>query len=133
MNEKSIRWKQRLQNFNKAFETLKLGVDLDQPNKLEQQGIIQSFEFTFELAWKTMKDYLESKDILANYPRDVIKEAFQHGIIHNGEIWMEMLEQRNFMSHTYNEQRAKLALTKIKESYFGAILGVLTFFNNNAN
>ncbi len=130
MNPKSIRWKQRLQNFNKAFETLKMGVDIEYPNKLEQQGIIQSFEFTFELAWKTMKDYLESKEVQVGFPRDVIKQAFHYEIIKNGELWMEMLEQRNLMSHTYNEQTAQLALQKIRQAYYQAINDVLTFFKS---
>ena len=62
------------------------------------QGIIQSFEFSFELAWNTLKDYLESQRILASFPREVLKLAFQHRILDQGTIWLEMLEQRNLLA-----------------------------------
>ena len=74
------------------------------------QGIIQSFEFSFELAWKTLKDYLESQGILASFPREVLKLAFQHRILDQGTIWLEMLEQRNLLAHTFNETSVSRAL-----------------------
>ena len=84
--DKSIIWRQCFQNFKKAYQTLQFGVSVEKPNILEQQGIIQCFEFTFELSWKTLKDLLESKEVIVGYPRDVIKEAFHHEIIENGEL-----------------------------------------------
>jgi len=74
------------------------------------QGIIQSFEFSVELAWKTLKDYLESQGILALFPREVLKIAFQHGMLDQGTIWLEMLEQRNLLAHTFNETSVSRAL-----------------------
>ena len=67
------------------------------------QDIIQSFKFSFELAWNTLKDYLESQRIPASFPREVLKLAFQHRILDQGTIWLEMLEQRNLLAHTFNE------------------------------
>ena len=107
---KQIRWKQRFENLQKALKRLQRGILLDEPNDLEVQGIIQSFEFSFELAWKTLKDYLESQGVLASFPREVLKLAFQHGILDQGTIWLEMLEQRNLLAHTFNEASVSRAL-----------------------
>ena len=73
-------------------------------------ALSQTYEITFELAWKTLKDFLESKEVVAQFPRDVIKEAFKNKIIREGETWLDMLEKRNLMSHTYDETTAGLAL-----------------------
>lgn len=127
---KTIRWHQRFQNLKKAYQTLKFGVSVEKPNVLEKLGIIQSFEFTFELSWKTLKDFLESKEVIASFPRDVIKQGFHHEILEDGEVWMEMLEQRNLMSHTYDEEKATLALHKIKNLYFPAITQLITFLSH---
>lgn len=122
MNQKVIRWKQRYENFSKAFNQLSLAVeDFDSLSILEKEGLIQRFEYTFELAWKTLKDYLESQEVPASFPREVIKAAFHYGLIEDGDVWMDMLEKRNLMAHTYNEERFKLAVTKIKDSYYEAI------------
>jgi nucleotidyltransferase substrate binding protein, HI0074 family len=90
-NFKNIRWRQRFQNLNKAFEQLQRGLAIKTPSDIEQQGIIQSFEFTFELSWKTMRDYLEAQGVACQFPRDVIKQAFQYQLISAGEIWLDML------------------------------------------
>ncbi len=68
--------------------------------------------------------------MIVGYPRDVLKEAFHHEIIENGELWMEMLEQRKLMSHTYDEEKAAFALQKIKEFYFPAITQLINFFSH---
>ena len=68
-DSKTIRWRQRFQNLEKAFTRLQEGLAIPQPNEVEKQGIIQSFEFTFELAWKTIKDYLESQSVVVQFPR----------------------------------------------------------------
>ena len=94
------------------------------------QDIIQSFEFSFELAWKTLKDYLESQGILASFPREVLKLAFQHGILDQGTIWLEMLEQRNLLAHTYNEALAQKAHHLIRNTYGGELEKLQHYFEN---
>ena len=113
---KDIRWKQRFQNFKNAFSFLSKAIGLTAPSEIED--IIQAYEFTFELAWKTLKDYLEFNDVSVKFPRDVIKEAFRYELIDNGDIWLDMLDKRNLMSHTYDETSAQLALSLIKDDYF---------------
>lgn len=122
MNQKEIRWKQRYENFKKAYINLDSAVSqFDSLSILEKEGLIQRFEYTFELAWKTLKDYLESQDVEVRFPREVIKESFKYNLIDNGDIWMDMLEKRNLMAHTYDEHRFNLAVNKIKNSYYEAI------------
>ena len=84
---------------------------------MEVQGIIQSFEFSFELAWKTLKDYLEAQGIQATFPREVIKSVFQHSILDQGEVWLEMLEKRNLLVYTYEEKLAQEAYELIRSCY----------------
>jgi len=117
MTEQDIRWKQRFQNFEKAFTQLKNAVAKPDLSDLEKAGLVQIYEFSFELAWKTVKDYLENKKIAASFPRDAIKEAFKYEIIADGEIWMDMLEKRNLMSHTYDEKTAETAHALISGTY----------------
>ncbi|SCX76330.1 nucleotidyltransferase substrate binding protein [Alkaliphilus peptidifermentans] len=122
MVNKDIRWRQRYENFNKAYMKLHAAVvDIEKLSVLEKEGLIQRFEYTFELAWKTLKDYLEAKEVEARFPRDVIKAAFHYELIKDGDVWMDMLEKRNILAHTYNEERFNFALKKIKEEYYYAI------------
>ncbi len=88
---KEIRWKQRFINFEKVYKNLESAVDMKIYSKIERAGLIQYFEFTFELACKTLKDYLESKEVFAKFPRDVIKQAFHYEILEDGEIWSFIL------------------------------------------
>jgi len=97
---------------------LQRGVALESPNEIEQQGIIQSFEFTFELAWKTMKDYLEAQGVEAMFPREVIKQSFHYELIADGSTWLDMLGKRNLLAHTYDEGLALEANELIKSQYF---------------
>lgn len=122
MNNKDIRWRQRFENFTKAYSQLSLAIkDFENLSLLEKEGLIQRFEYTFELAWKTLKDYLEAQEVKVSFPREVIKSAFHYGLIEDGDTWMDMLEKRNLMAHTYDEERFKLAIEKIKDSYYEAI------------
>jgi nucleotidyltransferase substrate binding protein (TIGR01987 family) len=116
-----IRWQQRFQNFEKALQHLQDGAAQTNLSDLEKAGIIQIYEFTFELAWKTLKDFLESKDVAIKFPREVIKEAFQYNLIDDGDMWLDMLDKRNLMSHTYNETNAELAYQLIIGQYLGAL------------
>lgn len=120
-SQQDIRWKQRFQNFEKAFVFLDSALKSPNPNELEQAGIVKAYEFTFELAWKTLKDYMEENGVIAKFPREVIKEAFAYHILNDGDFWMDMLNKRNLMTHTYNETKAQLALSLIRNSYFNEL------------
>jgi nucleotidyltransferase substrate binding protein (TIGR01987 family) len=123
---KQTRWQQRFENFERAFILLDNTFKekkLDQFSLLEKEGVIQRFEFTFELAWKTLKDYLEYSGIKLTQitPRETLKQAFAAGIIENGELWISMLEQRNLLSHTYDEREFAKAFQAIADYYLSAI------------
>ncbi len=136
MDTEDIRWQQRFENFRKAFSNLKKGVQLSEEkklNELEQQGLIQSFEFSFELAWKTIKDYLEFNQVEVKFPRDVIKKAFHYAIIDDGDTWMDMLEKRNLMAHTYDETKAQLAQELITTQYYEQLEQLYNWLNSKLN
>jgi nucleotidyltransferase substrate binding protein (TIGR01987 family) len=125
---KTIRWQQRFKNLDKASSQLARGLAIEQPSEIERQGIIQSFEFTFELSWKTLKDYLEAQGVICQFPREVIKKAFQHQIIPNGEIWLDMLGKRNLLAHTYDENLAMEAYRLIKQHFAPEIKKLVQWF-----
>lgn len=106
-----IRWKQRFQNFTRALARLGDAVELATErdlSDLEEQGLIQAFEFTHELAWNTLKDYLvyQGVDQTIVGSRDATRLAAENQLIRSSEIWMEMIKSRNKTSHTYNEETA---------------------------
>ena len=127
-NKKEIRWKQRFVNFEKAFNLLKRVVAIKDPTEAEKGGIIQFYEVCFELSWKTMKDYLESEGFIVKTPRETIKQAFQVGIIDNGELWLNALQDRNITSHIYDEVITDEIVQKIKNLYFKEIEKLYGFF-----
>lgn len=116
-----IRWKQRFQNYNKAFNQLTEFVDKEDLNKFEVQGLIQCFEYTFELAWKTMKDYLEESGYEVKSPRETIQLALSSGLIEDGHTWIDALNKRNLMAHTYDETTAEEAKALILTQYFSVL------------
>lgn len=123
MNE-DIRWHQRFENLGKALHRLReaLGGIAEEPkNQLYQIALIGSFQFTFKLSWKTMKDYLVYNGVEVSLPREVIKQAFHHQLIHDGQVWIDMLEDRNMMVHVYQEVAAIKAAKSIRECYAPAI------------
>ncbi len=102
-----IRWQQRFANFQKALAQLQKFIDKKELSELEQQGLIKAFEYTYELAWTTLKDYLEFQGETELFgSRDCIRKAFQVGLISAGETWMDMLKSRIKTSHTYNQETA---------------------------
>lgn len=125
--EQDIRWQQRFDNFQRAFLFLQMACKQNTFTHLEEAGVVQSFEFTFELAWKTLKDYLEQKGLNPRFPRDVIKDGFRMEIIENGAAWIKMLDKRNELSHTYNEASARKAVQIIKDEYFPCILQLYNY------
>ena len=110
-DQKDIRWMQRFDNFKRAFARLTEAVTLAKQRKLselEEQGLIQAFEFTHEMAWNVLKDYLEEqgfRDVIGS--KGATREAFKNGLIADGETWMEMIKARNLTSHTYNQDVAE--------------------------
>jgi len=116
-----VRWKQRFSNFKKATLQLTEFIQKGELNKFEVQGLIQCFEYTFELAWKTMKDYLEQEGFDVKSPRNTIQIAFQTELITDGHTWIDALEKRNLMAHTYDEARAKEAEELIRSKYYKVI------------
>jgi nucleotidyltransferase substrate binding protein (TIGR01987 family) len=123
MSNLDIRWKQRLHNFSKALSQLEQAVELTKTKELsdlEKQGLIQAFEFTHELAWNVMKDYFDYQGAaeLITGSRDATREAFQKGLIINGDEWMDMIKSRNKTSHTYNLSVAQEIVNKIIGTYF---------------
>lgn len=116
-----IRWVQRFKHFQLALAQLQDAQSLAERRpltRLEAQGMIQSFEYTFELAWKVLKDFLESRGVRDLYgSRDVIRAAFQRDLLDNGQIWMAMIESRNLTSHTYDDAIADRVLTAVRQQY----------------
>lgn len=115
---KNIRWRQRFENFLKAFTQLEAAVGQKNLNDLERSGLIQTFEYTYELSWKTLKDFLESEGIAVQTPRETIQEAFKSGFIPDGHSWIDALENRNLLSHTYEKILSLKAEELIKKSYY---------------
>jgi len=115
------RWKQRFSNFKKASMQLTEFVEKEELNKFEVQGLIQCFEYTFELAWKMMKDYLEQEGFIVKSPRNAIQIAFQTQLITDGHAWIDALEKRNLMAHTYDEKKVMEAEQLIRRKYYKII------------
>ena len=119
-----IRWKQRFDNFDRAFILLREVYErkLDSLSRLEKEGAIQRFEVAFELAWKTIKDYLEESGVVVDpvTPRNVIKEAFTARLLDDADIWIGMMLHRNLLSHTYDIKVFEVVLQALAERYFPA-------------
>ncbi len=127
-----VRWKQRFQHFKQALELLQQGLQAG-PSRLsllEKEGIIQRFEYTFELAWKTVKDYLEAEGVIITpvTPRQILKDAFAAKVIADGQVWIEMLDHRNLLSHTYDCVVFEEAVDAIARRYISAIIELERFF-----
>lgn len=123
-NNKDIRWIQRFDNYQRALHALEEAVELSRQRpltRLEQQGLIQGFEFTHELAWKTLKDFLQYRGLSGVIgSRDAARVAFREGLVIDGELWMEMVKSRNLTSHTYREEVADEIAGKILQQYYCA-------------
>ena len=118
--EQDIRWKQRLDNYQKALFQLTDAVEQHGEDSIDiiKEGIVQRFEFTHELAWKVMKDFLEYEGYQnITGSRSATKEAFNKGLIEEGQIWMNMLESRNKTVHTYKQNILDSEFAKIIDQY----------------
>ncbi|MEY3463205.1 MAG: hypothetical protein RLZZ468_983 [Cyanobacteriota bacterium] len=128
MADADVRWRQRFDNLERAHQVLERGVDLARQRPLsepEQQGLIQGFEFTHELAWNLLKDYLQYQGVAEIIgSRDATRLAFQNALISDGEGWMAMIKARNQSSHTYNLEQAQAIARDVIDRYaplFGAL------------
>lgn len=118
-NTDEVRWQQRLSNFQKALNQLERACEKDEYSEIEQAGLVQMFEFSFELAWKTLKDLLFYEGFDEKTPRSVLRRAYEVGYLNedDAEISLEALDKRNILSHTYNDEIAKEAIKLIKGKY----------------
>ncbi|MGP9833619.1 nucleotidyltransferase substrate binding protein [Marinobacter sp. NSM] len=136
MAEQDVRWLQRFSNFKKAFGQLDSAVQLCQTrdlSDLEKQGLIQAFEYTYELSCNTIRDYFRwqgNANIAGS--RDAIREAFANGLIEDGEGWMRMLKDRNRTSHTYNEETAREILENVLTQYHSLFATLKTRMDQEA-
>ncbi len=121
MNAAEIRWHYRFRNFSRAYLLLSEAMEREvaELNELEREGAIQRFEYTFQLAWLTLKDRLEYGGIVLTEvtPRNVIQQAFAAKLIHDAEVWIDMLVDRNLMSHTYDFARFRATLESVRRRY----------------
>lgn len=121
MAEQDIRWQQRFKNFQRAFFLLREAMenDLNTLNQLEKEGIIQRFEYTFELAWKVLKDKMEFDGLELNQisPKAVVRQAFAAKYIKDADTWLRMIGDRNLMSHTYDFSKFEIVIVSIKNDY----------------
>src|SRR5215813_13050603 len=130
--QSDVRWKQRFDNFDRAFVLLREVCDrgVDSLSQLEKEGAIQRFEVAYELAWKTLKDYLEENGVVVNpvTPRNVIKEAFAAKLLEDAQVWINMMLHRNLLSHTYDMAVFESVLQTVTERYFSAFDHLHEFF-----
>ena len=132
-----IRWKQRFQNFDRAFVLLRDALAGQPANlsPLEKEGVIQRFEYTFELAWKTLRDYLEDGGLVIApvTPRQVLKEAFAAKVIQQGPVWIAMLDHRTLLSHTNDLAVFEAAVTQIAGNYLPGLAELHHYFTEHAS
>lgn len=123
-----IRWIQRFDNYARALKTLRHAAELavQRPlSELEMQGLIQGFEFTHELAWNLLKDFLEAQGIAGLIgSRDAVRTAFKNGLLADGETWMEMIKARNLSSHTYQQDLAQRIASDILTRFYPAFVAL---------
>ncbi len=112
------RFEERKQDLVNATNRLKEALN-EEESELMIDAVLHRYEFTFELAWKTLKDYLEYLGVTMNTgsPREVIKESFAHELISDGEVWIKMMLARNSLSHLYDEETSREVYEEIKNEY----------------
>lgn len=135
--DNDIRWVQRLTNYCRALSQLEAAVALAKQrplSALEQQGMIQTFEYTHELSWNVLRDYLKDQGTQQLYgSKDTVRAAFAVGLIQDGETWMEMIRDRNHSSHTYNLEVATAIVSRVTSSYIHAFIELKNTFEGFAN
>ena len=137
VDDKDIRWHQRVSNFDRALKELADAVELSQLralSKLEDQGLIQAFEYNYELAWNCLKDFYEYQgDEGIQGSRDAIRLAFKRGLIVDGDLWMAMVRSRALTSHTYNRETSVKVAGDIINLYYPAFVLLNKQLNDQKN
>ena len=130
-----IRWQYRFANFRRAYTLLgeAFNEGIEALSQLEREGVVQRFEYTFELAWLTLKDRLEYDGVILSTvtPRNVIREAFRAKLIEDGDGWIDMLTDRNLMSHTYDFDRFEVVIGRMSERYLPILSELYERFNRD--
>ena len=124
----TTRFQQRVQNFNRSLKLLEDALAIPDPSETERLGIIKSYEMCFDLAWKGIKDYLESQGLDPKFPRETIKTAIQTEFLLDEDAWMRALTDRNLMVHTYDEEAAMAVEKTIRENYYPLFKKLAAFF-----
>lgn len=130
-----IRWKQRFENYEKALRLLcEALTDVEGLSELEKEGVVQRFEFTVELGWKTMKDYLEYNGMVLEpiAPKPVVKQAFAAKIITDGQLWIDMLDRRNLLSHTYDQKVFDQAVQEMAKRFLSGFNELYDFLKKRS-
>jgi nucleotidyltransferase substrate binding protein (TIGR01987 family) len=119
MSEKDVRWIQRYSNYTKALGQLSKFIEKKELNELEKQGLIHAFEYTYKLAWNTIKDYFENQgETEIHGSRDAFRLAFRRGLVENGQAWMDMIKSRTLTTHTYNQEVADAIADAVFNIYY---------------
>lgn len=127
MRKKDVRWKQRFSNFKKALIQFEEAIAQNSQERLAQEGLIQRFEYTFELAWKCLQDLLQERGLVdIRGPKPVLEQAFQDGLVTEGVLWMEMLRARNEASHIYDEKIFLRIYNQAKDQFAGPLRDLQT-------
>jgi nucleotidyltransferase substrate binding protein (TIGR01987 family) len=131
-----IRWRQRLQNYSRALSLLQSALvrGVGALNDLEKEGTVQRFEYTVELAWKSLKDYIEFSgvELRSITPKTVIKAAFAARIISDGQLWVDMIDHRNLLSHKYDQALLSQGLGEIQTRYLPALEALQQYLQQQA-
>ena len=133
VNTQDIRWKQRFQNFERAFILLRSALEdkkIEEFNRLEQKGLTRRFEYTYELAWKTAKDYLQEQGVILDEvtPKAVLNVIFAAGLIQDGQTWVDMRLHRNLLSHSYDGATFLTVFTAVDSRYLTALGELYAWF-----
>ena len=123
----------KVENYARAFTQLESALPLflsDPSDELRRDGVIQRFEFTFELAWKSLREYMDDQGVSlpVSTPKSVLKAAYAAGILHDEQGWLAMLEARNLTSHVYDEQTAVEILEQINDSFLPLFRSLADFY-----
>lgn len=126
-----IRWKQHLNQLKKAASLMNEGLKISSPSRIEQAGLIQAFEMSFELSWKLLKDFLVSEGFDVATPRAAIKQAYQNEIIQDGELWLVALSDRNLTTQIHEGSTADFVVGSINSKYAVMINELIAYFDTH--